>query len=92
MVVLPDWGDTDAWACGHGTLPSMPSGRLPMLQHAPRRRPSSNAGMSSCRDMLWSPTIRAALIAGTPFCPGCGTSRASAGESLSSASFGCGEK
>jgi hypothetical protein len=30
--------------------------------------------------MLWSPTIRAALIAGTPwldlFCPGCGTSRA----------------
>jgi hypothetical protein len=31
------------------------------------------------RDMLWSPTIRAALIAGTPwldvFCPGCGTSR-----------------
>jgi hypothetical protein len=32
------------------------------------------------RDMLWSPTIRAALIAGTPwldvFCPGCGTSRA----------------
>jgi hypothetical protein len=35
---------------------------------------------SSPRDMLWSPTIRAALIAGTPwldvFCPGCGTSRA----------------
>ena len=31
-------------------------------------------------DMLWSPTIRAALLAGTPwldvFCPGCGTSRA----------------
>src|SRR5271166_29687 len=30
--------------------------------------------------MLWSPTIRAALIAGTPWldvhCPGCGTSRA----------------
>jgi len=30
--------------------------------------------------MLWSPTIRAALLAGTPwldvFCPGCGTSRA----------------
>jgi hypothetical protein len=28
--------------------------------------------------MLWSPTIRAALVAGTPwldvFCPGCGTS------------------
>ena len=32
------------------------------------------------RDMLWSPTIRAALIAGTPWfdvhCPGCNTSRA----------------
>jgi hypothetical protein len=30
--------------------------------------------------VLWSPTIRAALLAGTPwldiFCPGCGTSRA----------------
>jgi hypothetical protein len=32
------------------------------------------------RHMLWSPTIRAALVAGTPWldvlCPGCGTSRA----------------
>jgi hypothetical protein len=32
------------------------------------------------RDMLWPPTIRAALVAATPwldvFCPGCGTSRA----------------
>ena len=32
------------------------------------------------RGMLWSPTIRAALLAGTPwldvFCPGCGTSKA----------------
>jgi len=32
------------------------------------------------REMLWSPTIRAALLAGTPwldvFCPGCSTSRA----------------
>jgi hypothetical protein len=32
------------------------------------------------RDMLWSPTIQAALLAGTPwldvFCPGCGTSKA----------------
>jgi hypothetical protein len=32
------------------------------------------------RDMLWSPTILAALLAGRPwldvFCPGCGTSRA----------------
>jgi hypothetical protein len=32
------------------------------------------------RDMLWSPTIRGALLAGTPwldvFCPGCGTNRA----------------
>jgi hypothetical protein len=39
-----------------------------------------NELLSASRDMLWSPTIRAALIAGTPwldvFCPGCGTSRA----------------
>jgi hypothetical protein len=39
-----------------------------------------NDQLSRGRDMLWSPTIRAALIAGTPwldvFCPGCGTSRA----------------
>jgi hypothetical protein len=46
------------------------------------RRPSSSAGTSSlppAATWLWSPTIRAALIAGTPwldvFCPGCGTSR-----------------
>ena len=39
-----------------------------------------NRCLATGRDMLWSPTIRAALIAGTPwldvFCPGCGTSRA----------------
>jgi hypothetical protein len=39
-----------------------------------------NRRLASGRDMLWSPTIRAALVAGTPwldvFCPGCGTSRA----------------
>jgi hypothetical protein len=39
-----------------------------------------NEQLLASRDMLWSPTIRAALIAGTPwldvFCPGCGTSRA----------------
>jgi hypothetical protein len=39
-----------------------------------------NEQLAAGRDMLWSPTIRAALIAGTPwldvFCPGCGTSRA----------------
>jgi len=32
------------------------------------------------RDVLWSPTIRAALLAGVPwldvFCPGCGTAKA----------------
>ena len=49
MVALPDSGDTAAWACGRGawTLPSMPSGRLPMPPRAPRRRPSSSAGTSS---------------------------------------------
>jgi hypothetical protein len=39
-----------------------------------------NEQLAASRDMLWSPTIRAALVAGTPwldvFCPGCGTSRA----------------
>jgi hypothetical protein len=38
-----------------------------------------NKRLASSRDILWSPTIRAALIARTPwldmFCPGCGTSR-----------------
>jgi hypothetical protein len=39
-----------------------------------------NEQLASGRDMLWSPTIRAALLADMPwldvFCPGCGTSRA----------------
>ena len=39
-----------------------------------------NRRLATGRGMLWSPTIRAALIAGAPwldvFCPGCGTSRA----------------
>jgi hypothetical protein len=39
-----------------------------------------NEQLALGRDMLWSPTIRAALLAGTPwldvFCPGCGTSKA----------------
>jgi hypothetical protein len=42
--------------------------------------PALNNQLSRGRNMLWSPTIRAALLAGTPwlnvFCPGCGTSRA----------------
>jgi hypothetical protein len=39
-----------------------------------------NRRLATGRDMLWSPTMKAALLAGTPwldvFCPGCGTSRA----------------
>jgi hypothetical protein len=39
-----------------------------------------NRRLATNRDMLWSPTIRAAILAGAPwldvFCPGCGTSRA----------------
>ena len=39
-----------------------------------------NRRLDTGRDMLWSPTIKAALLAGTPwldvFCPGCGTGRA----------------
>jgi hypothetical protein len=39
-----------------------------------------NRRLATGRDMLWSPTIRAVPLAGTPWlgviCPGCGTSRA----------------
>jgi hypothetical protein len=39
-----------------------------------------NDQLAAGQGMLWSPTIRAALIAGMPwldvFCPGCGTSKA----------------
>ena len=39
-----------------------------------------NRRLATGRNMLWSPTIQAALLAGTPwldvFCPGCRTSRA----------------
>jgi hypothetical protein len=39
-----------------------------------------NLALAAGRDMWWSPTIRAALVAGTPwldvYCPGCGTIRA----------------
>lgn len=39
-----------------------------------------NGALAAGRGALWSPTIRAALMAGTPwldvFCPGCQTSRA----------------
>src|SRR5271166_3433004 len=45
-----------------------------------------NRRLATGRDVLWSPTIRAALIAGTPwldvFYPGCGTS----GQSISAPS------
>jgi hypothetical protein len=38
-----------------------------------------NEQLAASRDMQWSPSIRGALIAGTPWldvcCPGCGTSR-----------------
>jgi len=53
----------------------------------PRNRPEAkavverwNEQLAAGRDMLWSPTIRAALLAEMPWlevlCPGCGTSRA----------------
>jgi hypothetical protein len=39
-----------------------------------------NEQLAGGRDMLWSPTLRAALLSDMPwldiFCPGCGTSRA----------------
>jgi hypothetical protein len=39
-----------------------------------------NRALAAARDIWWSPTIRAAIVAGTPwldiYCPGCGTVRA----------------
>src|SRR5215467_15756498 len=39
-----------------------------------------NGALATGRAALWSPTIRCAVLAGTPrldvYCPGCGTSRA----------------
>ncbi len=77
-------GDTAAWACGRraSTLPSVQSGRLrrSRARRGEGRHRTLERAAAACRDMLWSPMIRAALIAGTPwldvFCPGCGTSRA----------------
>jgi hypothetical protein len=38
-----------------------------------------NRAVAACRDMWWSPTIRAAIVAGMPwldvYCPGCRTTR-----------------
>ena len=61
-------------------------GRCCQAEGGPSRAPRElvidrwNRRLAAGRDMLWSPTIRAALVAGTPwldvFCPGCGTSRA----------------
>jgi hypothetical protein len=47
---------------------------------AAAHRTAGNRHLVTGPHMLWSPTIRAALVAGTPwldvFCPGCGPSRA----------------
>jgi hypothetical protein len=50
-------------------LPSMPSGMLPMLPRAEGKAVIErwNEQLSNSQDMLWLPTIRAALIAGTPW-------------------------
>jgi hypothetical protein len=58
-----------------------PSRTLPTRRRTPTPTPSSSAlQLAISRDMLWSPTIRAALLADTPwldvFRPGCGTSTA----------------
>ena len=47
---------------------------------APNPKARHDARPTTAHRVLWSPTIRAAVIAGTPwldvYCPGCGTSRA----------------
>jgi hypothetical protein len=72
------------WASGHEGSTSRPGAKL-KADRAARAEAEVviqrwNDQLSRGRDMLWAPTIRAALLAGTPwldvFCPGGGTSRA----------------
>jgi hypothetical protein len=75
------WGK--AW--GRGGFDIAISAKRQVAEAAVRARAKAvierwNEQLAASQDMLWSSTIRAALIAGTPwldvFCPGCGTSRA----------------
>jgi hypothetical protein len=82
---LPDFRILQRWACGRGGLDIATNAKRQVADAAARAEAKAvverwNEQLGTSRDMLWSPTIRAALIAGTPwldvFCPGCGTSRA----------------
>ena len=92
----PDWGGSTGWsqfsawrAAGFGGCHViLSSGRRcgALVEHRGARADAKavdghwNEQLAAGRDMLWSPTIRAALLANTPwldvFCPGCGTSKA----------------
>lgn len=68
----PRTGILRQWACERGawTSPSMPSGMSPMQPRAEAKAVIErwNEMLGSSRDMPRSPTIRATLIAGTPWC------------------------
>ena len=83
MVALPDSGDTDAMGVRTRGLDIANNAKRQVADAAARAEAKGvierwNEQLAASRDILWSPTIRAALIAGTPwldvFCPGCGTS------------------
>jgi hypothetical protein len=79
MVVLPDSGDTDMGVRTRSLDIAVNAKQVADAAACAAAKAVIerwNEQLSASRDMLWSPTIRAALIAGTLFCPGCGTSRA----------------
>jgi hypothetical protein len=82
MVALPDSGDTPTMGVRTRGLDIAINAKRQVADAAARAEAKAvierwNEQLTASRDILWSPTIRAALIAGTPwldvFCPGCGT-------------------
>jgi hypothetical protein len=82
FIASRDWADPWGFAHEGSTSRPGPSATPPTRPRAPRPAVVDrwNEQLAAGRDMLWSPTIRAALLADKPwldvFCPGCATSRA----------------
>jgi hypothetical protein len=81
----PDFGDTAAMGVRTRGLDIGTSAKRQVADDAAHAEAKAvverwNGQLVTRGDMLWSPTIRAALIAGMPwldvYCPGCGTSHA----------------
>jgi hypothetical protein len=95
MVVLPDSGDTDMGVRTRSLDIAVNAKQVADAAACAAAKAVIerwNEQLSASRDMLWSPTIRAALIAGRRSAQAAARAGQSAGGSLSSASFGCGEK